>query len=406
MHQRKRHILSVFTKRSRLWPVLALLGARQTGKSTFLREVWAEAIGGTYATFDEQETRSRASRSCEHFLLSNSMDLTRPFLIDEAHKVLQIFDSIKALIDKNRRVGIFTLSGSVEFGDKAGVRESLTGRIGLAHLYPFTLREANNKSFMAPWAKYFQRANKSSDASKQGNKKPNSSAVAREIETWLERGGMPIFCPLHDEQERQMAVQAWADAICYRDLHQLKGAKYDSDVALASLRYIAQHPFCNASDIALELGEDSRVIKKNLKGLEALFVLYELSPRRGGLSKSAYLLFDAGVARAFGATRKQVIPVFFVNEILSQLEYSGCGRPMLFHYRSKNGSRVDLMLELNGTVIGINFEDKVSPSRRCIDSLAAFKKISPSFIPLLLCPVQKDYEERDSVQVVPWKDSV
>ena len=52
MHHRKRHIIQMMLKRSKISPVLGLLGARQVGKSTFLRQEWQDAIKAKYLTFD------------------------------------------------------------------------------------------------------------------------------------------------------------------------------------------------------------------------------------------------------------------------------------------------------------------------------------------------------------------
>ncbi|WP_304985588.1 hypothetical protein [Coxiella-like endosymbiont] len=54
---------------------------------------------------------------------------------------------------KNGWLGIFTLSGSVEFSSKVGVRESLAGRMGITRLYPMMMREINSQAFMDPWGK-------------------------------------------------------------------------------------------------------------------------------------------------------------------------------------------------------------------------------------------------------------
>lgn len=70
-----------------------------------------------------------------------------PVLIDEDQKVLKIFDACKARIDRKRIPGQFFLTGSTQFSERIGIRESLTGRIGMTHFYPLTLSEANEQQF-------------------------------------------------------------------------------------------------------------------------------------------------------------------------------------------------------------------------------------------------------------------
>src|SRR3989338_2800402 len=136
MHLRKRHIQNILSKYIKIFPVLGIIGPRQVGKTTFLREEWKVKLGAQYVTLDKFESVRRAKREPENFLLSESDDLKKKLIVDEVQKVPVLFDSIKSIIDERRRMGAFTVSGSVEFSDKAGIRESLAGRIGTCHLYP------------------------------------------------------------------------------------------------------------------------------------------------------------------------------------------------------------------------------------------------------------------------------
>lgn len=154
MHTRERHIQQILEKRSRIFPVLGVLGPRQVGKSTFLMSQWQKFTNATYLTFDEREVAIRAQRAPSQLLFDESHDQQNHLIIDEAQKVPHIFDSIKAIVDRKRRMGAFTLSGSVEFSSKSGVRESLAGRMGITKLYPMTIRELNKQDFGAPWVSH------------------------------------------------------------------------------------------------------------------------------------------------------------------------------------------------------------------------------------------------------------
>ena len=208
-----------------MFPALGILGPRQVGKSTMLVKEWCVQKNGAYLTFDKQEILTRAKNAPEQFLLDVSDNQTKHLIIDEAQKFPQIFDSIKALIDQNRRFGCFTLSGSVEFSEKSGVKESLAGRMGITRLFPMTLKELNEATFTAPWVNFDFNKNLKSDA--------------KSVETWLSRGGMPIFCCFSNDDERIAVINSWLEALCYRDLQQLKGGRYDSDIAFNLLRILA-----------------------------------------------------------------------------------------------------------------------------------------------------------------------
>ena len=130
----------------KFWPVVALLGPRQCGKSTFLRELAFNKGGSTYRTFDTSSQRRLALQNPEIYL--KNVD-TYPLIIDEAHKVPDVFDEIKALVDTKRMPGRFVLSGSVEFSRKTGVRESLTGRCATMRMDSLTISETHSKKALS-----------------------------------------------------------------------------------------------------------------------------------------------------------------------------------------------------------------------------------------------------------------
>ena len=136
MHFRARKIESIMLKRMKIFPVLGLIGPRQVGKSSFLMKQWSQHHNAKYLTLDKFEVAARAKRAPDQLLISESEHSTQHVIIDEIQKVPHLFDSIKALVDEHPGVGKFTVSGSVNFSQKSGVRESLAGRLGVTRLYP------------------------------------------------------------------------------------------------------------------------------------------------------------------------------------------------------------------------------------------------------------------------------
>ncbi len=64
-HSRKRHLISIFLKEKALWPVIGVVGAKQIGKSTLLRDQFSSLITAKYFTLDKAEVRKE-----ERYLLS------------------------------------------------------------------------------------------------------------------------------------------------------------------------------------------------------------------------------------------------------------------------------------------------------------------------------------------------
>lgn len=393
MHHRKRHILPVLSKRAKIFPVVGVVGPRQVGKTTFLMQEWKNRINAQYVTLDKSETVKRAKREPENFLLSASDDLDKKLIVDEVQKVPQLFDSIKSIIDERRRVGQFTLSGSVEFSDKSGVRESLAGRMGICRLYPMTLSELAQKPLETPWVK--------------GWNKYISRITARDVDSWLKRGGIPIFCSLHNETEVQLAVQSWLEALCYRDLQQLKGARLDGDVAMAILSAIARNPALNVSAVAQDAGVNRNAVQKHLAALEALFLLYQLPSFNNRRAAPDYVFFDAALLRYFLGNREdafvrhQTLRTLLINEILAQHEYSGENRPGLFVYRSRGGAEIDLVMQNKKKTLGIQLSITSDISSYSLRGLKSFLSRQGSAQGIVLAPVTEEFKS-DGIPIMPW----
>ena len=396
MHNRKRHILNVLKKRAKFFPVIGLMGPRQVGKTTFLVNEWKKAINASYVTFDKFETATRASQSPDSFLLSETEDLSKKLIIDEAQKVPTIFDSIKALIDEKRRVSAFSLSGSVEFSDKTGIRESLAGRMGLSRLYPLTLAEVSQCRFNDPWVTGLEKVKKP--------KVKNSH-----IEKWLTRGGMPIICPIRDDDQRHHVVESWLEALCYKDLNSVKGTRYNGELAIEILRAIAVNSKLNVSMLADHISLGHGAIRKYLSALEALFLIYKLPSFENRRASPDYIIFDSALLRYLLNSKSETpdirhssLKTLVINEILAQYEYSGKSKPEIYTYRSRGGATVDFVIKTNKNLIGIDIvvSSHIKPySTRSIKSFLAKYPDAKGFI---LAPVTQVYKEDERLMVVPW----
>lgn len=396
MHTRGRHIEKILLKRVKMYPVVGVLGPRQVGKSTFLMSQWCQIKSANYITFDKQEVAIRAKHSPEQLLLTESNNQKKHLIIDEAQKIPHIFDSIKALVDQNRHMGAFTLSGSVEFSAKSGVRESLTGRLGISRLYPMTLRELSNQTLATPWVTF--------DFAEQIPIKPKC------IEQWLDRGGMPIFCNWSELDERHSIINSWLEAICYRDLKQFKDAEYDSEVAYGLLKSYAVDSQISMSRLADDLGATVSSIKKHIAALESLFLLYKIPMIGSPRANPIYTIFDAGVLNAlYGgqatpSIRQASLRCLLINEIYAQYEYAGKLKPALYSYRTRGGANIDLVLKTNEKLVGIDCVTSIEVSAYKQRGMKSFLKKYPDAIGYFVAPVQKAYPLGDRLFVIPWNN--
>lgn len=90
-------------------PVVFLNGARQTGKSTLVREIAETEHPARYITFDDATSLSAARHDPAGFLA----ELGGPVIIDEVQLAPTIFPALKLLVDRNRQPGRFLLTESL-----------------------------------------------------------------------------------------------------------------------------------------------------------------------------------------------------------------------------------------------------------------------------------------------------
>ncbi len=374
-HQRHRQLLGLFKKRLKLSPVIGLVGARQTGKSTFLREIVAKELPLRYLTLDRRDVRMQAERAPAQFLRLEQKEKT-VLCIDEAQKVPDLFDEIKAEVDENRRPGRFILSGSTEFSKKARIRESLTGRILTLQMYPMSSEELF----------------------------PGQEGVINTAQfmTAVTLGGLPGICFVRDSEARYALFQGWLETLLYKDLLLFKIPQFNADRAYQVLEACARLHLPNLTELSRHLEMDPRRIKHYIEAFKAVFVLYELPPFRGSSGKARFCLFDSGVATHLGASLETAVLVRLINDLYSGFESRGLKKPTIHCYRTLAGSRLDLVIQQALVPVGILVRDSEQMHPFGLRGPTAFTRKYPKGRVTLFAPTSEGLHAAPSVEVIPW----
>jgi hypothetical protein len=119
---------------ARGFPVLAVTGPRQSGKTTLVRSTFK---GHRYVSLETPTERAFATEDPRGFLAR----FDGPVIIDEIQRVPDLFSWIQGIVDEDRRPGRFVLTGSHNFLLMQGVSQSLAGRCAILHLLPFSQAE-------------------------------------------------------------------------------------------------------------------------------------------------------------------------------------------------------------------------------------------------------------------------
>ncbi len=116
------------------FPVLAITGPRQSGKTTLARAVFGDK---PYVSLEDPVERAFAQDDPLGFLARFAAGA----IFDEAQRWPDLFSHLQGLVDADRRPGRFVLTGSQQFGLLAGVTQSLAGRVGMTRLLPLAAAE-------------------------------------------------------------------------------------------------------------------------------------------------------------------------------------------------------------------------------------------------------------------------
>ncbi|MGK5088049.1 AAA family ATPase [Bdellovibrionota bacterium FG-2] len=375
-HLRSRLAKTLLLKRLKHSPVVAIQGARQTGKSTLARKLLKTELPGMQSVSLDLLSEQQLAQTAPQTFLARFKG-AHPMIIDEAQKAPALFDAIKFQVDEQRAPGQFLLLGSTEFSHFQNIRESLTGRMGRVRLYPLIARELLgaqdqpiDRSFMLKYA---------------------------------ECGGMPAICFVRDSQARSDLIQDWIDLTCNRDVHQFKRVKVDSDLAYSILRECAIQEQPTQANIARVLKTDGRKIGTHLKVLCELFVLLKLDSHPSGAGKSLFLPLDAGIAHYLGAGFERRLHIILVNEKMAHNAYFGKKRNRYYYYRSTGKHLIHLIEEdLDEGLCAFQILETERVKLPDLERLKAFRKKHKDSKCKLFAPIFDRWKDA-GVEVDSWE---
>lgn len=385
-HARKRFISEIFIKRIKHAPAVLLNGARQTGKSFFIRDLVSKTLKNLhYVTLDNKQKRELAIEN--PWSMIGLSDEKTILAIDEAQRAPDLFEAVKEKVDLNRRPSQFVLLGSTEFSHRSNIRESLTGRASRLQMFPLLISEV-----------------KALELAKDNlNRLDASTRVTRkDLMQYLDRGGLPGIFAIRDDYDRTNQFEDWIDLTARRDIFQIGGFKPDSALARRILEFVARNSENSIGVVAKALSVDRRKITKHIEALKALFVIESLDVFPGSAGEEIYFLCDVGLANYLGASFDQRLRTWIALELRAQAVYRGELQNKYCTYLTSHGSRIDFVLEKNDQVIAIKVLPYEHFSYQDLQILRAFKNKRPKTICIGLAS-RGDSQSEKGIAVLPWE---
>jgi predicted AAA+ superfamily ATPase len=358
--------------------VVMVVGPRQAGKTTLVRDLVTGALPMTYVTFDEAGARRAATADPSGFVAG----LERPVAIDEVQRAPEVLLEIKRIVDSDPKPGQFLLTGSARVLSLPRVADALVGRVETVTLWPLAQAEVE-RSPENLVSRLFQ------------GQPPAVSGGSRGHDAWLSRalaGGFPEARERQEGHRRDAWFSSYLETLVERDIRDLADIRAVDEVpALLALVASRSAGPLNVAGLAGELRISEASVRRYLSLLRTVFVLLRVPSWRRNLGKRATAapktqLVDSGFAAhllrldrirlaADEALAGGLFEGFVRMELVKQAEWSEA-RPSVMHFRSRAGSReVDAVLERRGgRVVGVEMKTSASFSPRDFRGLVELRE--------------------------------
>jgi predicted AAA+ superfamily ATPase len=366
-------------------PVTLVTGARQSGKSTLAMAVAGRAHPARYLTMDDPPTLAAAAGDPVGFL----QGLTGDVVLDEVQLVPELFRSMKAVVDRDRRAGRFLLTGSAQVLLLPRLSESLAGRMEVLTLWPLAQSEIEGGRGSFIDDAFAGEPVLAARHQGSGPRLPTPSDVCRSIVL----GGFPEVGTLRDERRRSAWFASYVTTILQRDVRDIANVEGLTTMpALLQLLAARSATLLNSSELSRSAGIRLTTLNRYLALLEMVYLVQRLpawAPNLGKrLVKSPKLHFvDSGLAahligvdeRGLGATPHvlgALLETFVVNELQKQLGWART-RARLFHFRSADRKEVDIVIEdAAGRIVGVEVRATSTPGQADFSGLRALKDLA------------------------------
>lgn len=377
-----RNAETTLTKLAAGYPVVAVTGPRQSGKTTLVRKCFADKA---YVSLEELDQREFASHDPRGFLAQYPDGA----ILDEVQRCPDLFSYLQSLVDTARRPGQFILTGSQQFDLHAHITQSLAGRVALLPLLPFTLDELAAAK-LAPGR----------------------------LDDHLFTGSYP---PIYDrELEPGLWYGNYVNTYIERDVRRMINVR-DLSSFQRFLRLCAGRTgqLLNLSSLANDCGITHNTAKAWISVLEASYLVHLLPPHHRNFNKrliktpKLYFL-DSGLAAwllgikdtatlRVHVHRGALFETWVVSELL-KFRYNRALPSNLYFWRDRTGNEVDVLIEDGQTLLPLEIKSGETINASFFDGLEnwlflAGKRAGQAY----LIYGGEGAQTRQAIKVVPWK---
>lgn len=381
----KREIAGSILETLPKYPVIALTGPRQSGKTTLLKHLLSEY---NYVSLENPDNREFAANDPNGFLSVYNSKV----IIDEAQRVPSLFSYIQTIVDESGQMGQFILSGSQNFHLMHEISQSLAGRVAIFRLFPFDIQEMKE-----------------------------SGILHEEYLTNLITGFYPA---IYDRGIKPSTYYSnYIQTYIQRDVSELIEIKNQSlfkrFIGILATR---AGKLLNMNAIANECGISQPTVKSWLSALESSYIIFLLQPYHENFGKRLVktpklYFYDSGLLSYL--LRIKAPPELYTHSIKGNLFENMIIAEMLkrmhhknemidiWFWRDSKGNEIDLLYHISQTIYITEIKANQTIMQNQFKGLNYYEKyVNQKNMVKQLVYAGEENQERKQGKVIPWNNEL
>ena len=377
-----RDITSHLRELSRYFPILSLTGPRQAGKTTLLKELYADY---RYVSLEDPDQQLRAKDDPRSFLKHYDYQV----IFDEAQRAPELFSYLQTVVDEDRRAGRYILSGSQNFLLRQGITQTLAGRVGIARLFPLDLQEMKAADILSV-----------------------------DYETAIYQGFYPA--QFDTGVPARLFYPSYVSSYVERDVSGLiSAANLNTFRRFLQLCAAYAGQLLNYSSIAKTIGVSTPTIQSWFSILEQSYLVFRLPPYYKNFGKritkspklyfydTGLLCYFLGMQSAKDVFNYYQLGALFENLVIAdrmkRMTHNG-EEPRLYFYRDSNQVEVDLLEESSGGLTLTEIKATRTYQAHLLKNLHKIEKAADQPVRKQLVFGGEEGFEVQGVKVFSWRD--
>lgn len=353
----KRALQPVLERMAGQFPVVAILGPRQSGKTTLAKDTFPNY---TYVSLEELDMRRTAIEDPRKFFASFAD--SEGLIIDEMQNAPDLFSYLQGIVDETYRPGRFIITGSQNFTLLESISQSLAGRVTLLTLLPLTVDELRQADILTD----------SLEELLFKSFYPRLYAQPIDPEIWLKD-----YITTYVERDVRQLLKI-GNILSFQKFITLCAARIGNTL--------------NFADLARDADVSPNTAKAWFSILEASYIVYQLAPHYTNYSKrivqtTKLYFYDTGLACSLlgiqspkelfnHSLRGHLFESFALTEMF-KYRYNAHKKPHLFFWRDTEKHEVDCVFEKRyGTLIPVEIKSSMTFSNSLLKGLSKWQQIA------------------------------